>query len=269
MKQILLLLSTVFLCSFVQAQETTKSCSGKIKAVRETFYYKCKKKGNNYIPLQKGNENEYFYDENGRMVKAISYLSPGQPFRYSQYEYDNHGQMTKNLLLDEMSDTLINCRYTYTYDSLNRPTTESCSCGGNIELTEHFYTHYTDSIVCETFEDKKLKYRTVSDTMGRVLRSYSHHDGMNFSMVQYSIYYPNDGLPTIEKNEACNDVYSYVYNEFGDLISSWEWRNGVWTNSMQYSYEYDKHNNWITRILIDKGRKKETATIVKREITYW
>ena len=210
MKQILLLLAMVALFSCVQAQETSINRSEKIKSVRETFYYNCKKKSGNYIPGLKGSENEYVYDENGRIVKAIEYLSLGQPFRYSQYEYDNHGQMTKNLLLDERGDTLINCRYTYTYDSLNRPTTELCECDGEIMITEHIYTHYADSIVCETFENKELKFRTVCDTMGRKLKSYSHHDGMKFSMVQYSVYYPDDRLPNIENTEDCNDVYLYA-----------------------------------------------------------
>lgn len=265
MKQILLLLAMVALFSCVQAQETSINRSEKIKSVRETFYYNCKKKSGNYIPGLKGSENEYVYDENGRIVKAIEYLSLGQPFRYSHYEYDNHGQMTKNLLLDERGDTLINCRYTYTYDSLNRPMTELCECDGEIMITEHIYTHYADSIVCETFENKELKFRTVCDTMGRKLKSYSHHDGMKFSMVQYSVYYPDDRLPNIENTEDCNDVYLYFYNESGDLSSDWEKRNGVWSKQSQSSYEYDAHNNWITKIRIDK---KGSITIVKREITY-
>lgn len=239
---------------------------GIMKSAEEVFYYNCKAQRKGLRLGPEGDRTTYLYDDGGRVVESLSYMpymASDVPFRHQINEYDSFGQQTRNILLDENGDTLINCHYAHTYDSLGNPLTTACSCGKDTDFTEYRYAFHTDSTVRETFENGALRFREVYDSQGRKIRAYSHiHDGQ-FAMLQLFVYSPDTDVPP-DGLEKYGDVYLYGHNDCGDEVCEWKLVGGKWVESTRSEYVYDSRNNWTSRTFTQNGR----TTCVTRDIQY-
>lgn len=236
-----------------------------MKSSEDVFYYNCKVKNGTIKPGPAGDRTIYHYDQAGNTIESAEHML-GSLLRHGRYEYDSHGQMTYNELLDETGDTLISCHYQHRYDSLGRHLSESCRCQGTLSTTEYRHTDYGDSTAQDIFEEGSLERREVFDAQGRTIRSYSHPNGYGeFTMLQISSYEPVPLPPAVSFAPNSNlSVSFYEYNEHGDITKSWELANGKWVEDTRYEYEYDSHNNWTTKLIITHNG----VTLVKRSIQY-
>ena len=259
-----LLMATGHLCH-AQDRDHDAGQTSKVwmKSAEEVFYYNSKVKHGNVKPGPAGDRNVYHFDQAGNTVEADTYMF-GSLFRHARYEYDDHGQMTYNELLDETGDTLISCRYQHSYDARGLCYEQVCRCKGTLSVTEYSNTDYGDSTAQDIFEDGSLKYREVFDTQGRTIRSYSHPNGYGkFTLLQISTYEPTP-LPPTNGLDRYSDVTFYEYNEHGDLTKAWELAEGKWAEDTRYEYVYDNHNNWTSKLIITH----DNVTLVKRNIQY-
>lgn len=247
---------------FCHAQGTGQPSKEWMKSSEDVFYYNCKVKNGTIKPGSAGDSTVYHYDQAGNTIESEYRL--GSLLRHGRYEYDSHGQMTYNELLDETGDTLICCRYQHSYDAWGLRYEQVCRCQGTLSVTEYSNTDYGDSTAQDIFEDGSLKYREVFDTQGRKIKSYSHPNGNGkFTMLQISSYEPAP-LPPTNGLDAYSDVSFYEYNEHGDITKSWELANGKWVEDTRYEYQYDSHSNWTSKLIISRN----SITLVKRSIQY-
>lgn len=247
---------------FCHAQGTGQPSKEWMKSSEDVFYYNCKVKNGTIKPGSAGDRTVYHYDQAGNTIESEYTL--GSLLHHGRYEYDSHGQMTYNELLDETGDTLICCRYQHSYDAWGLRYEQVCRCKGTLSVTEYSNTDYGDSTAQDIFEDGSLKYREVFDTQGRKIKSYSHPNGNGkFTMLQISSYEPAP-LPPTNGLDAYSDVSFYEYNEHGDITKSWELANGKWVEDTRYEYQYDSHSNWTSKLIISRN----SITLVKRSIQY-
>lgn len=247
---------------FCHAQGTGQPSKEWMKSSEDVFYYNCKVKNGTIKPGPAGDRTVYHYDQAGNTIESEYTL--GSLLHHGRYEYDSHGQMTYNELLDETGDTLICCRYQHSYDAWGLRYEQVCRCQGTLSVTEYSNTDYGDSTAQDIFEDGSLKYREVFDTQGRKIKSYSHPNGNGkFTMLQISSYEPAP-LPPTNGLDAYSDVSFYEYNEHGDITKSWELANGKWVEDTRYEYQYDSHSNWTSKLIISRN----SITLVKRSIQY-
>lgn len=247
---------------FCHAQGTGQPSKEWMKSSEDVFYYNCKVKNGTIKPGSAGDSTVYRYDQAGNTIESEYRL--GSLLRHGRYEYDSHGQMTYNELLDETGDTIISCRYQHSYDAWGLRYEQVCRCQGTLSVTEYSNTDYGDSTAQDIFEDGSLKYREVFDTQGRKIRSYSHpNDYGKFTLLQISAYEPTP-LPPTNGLDAYSDVSFYEYNEHGDITKSWELANGKWVEDTRYEYQYDSHSNWTSKLIISRN----SITLVKRSIQY-
>lgn len=247
---------------FCHAQGTGQPSKEWMKSSEDVFYYNCKVKNGTIKPGSAGDRTVYHYDQAGNTIESEYRL--GSLLHHGRYEYDSHGQMTYNELLDETGDTIICCRYQHSYDAWGLRYEQVCRCQGTLSVTEYSNTDYGDSTAQDIFEEGSLKYREVFDTQGRKIKSYSHPNGNGkFTLLQISAYEPAP-LPPTNGLDAYSDVSFYEYNEHGDITKSWELAKGKWTEETRYEYEYDSHGNWTTKLIITRN----SITLVKRSIQY-
>lgn len=256
-------------CSLCHAQtslhDTMQPSKGRMVSAEEVFYYNCKMKNGTIKPGPAGDHTIYRYDQAGNTIETETYMF-GSLFRHAKYEYDDHGQMTYNELIDETGDTLINCHYQHSYDTLDLHLSQSCRCDYVRTVTEYSNTNYGDSTAQDIFENGSLAYREVFDTQGRKIKTYSHpNEYGKFTLLQISAYEPTPLPPTALFDPLSNLAVSfYEYNEFADLIKSWELENGKWVEDTRYEYQYDNHGNWTSKLIISSN----SVTLVQRSIQY-
>lgn len=238
---------------------------GSAKTITETFYYDCKMKHGVIQPSKAGDPTIYHYDAAGRMVESEVYMF-GMLFRHGKYAYDDHGEMTRNVLLSEDGDSLINCHYSYRYDTPGRPIYMTCHCAVEKEkITEYRYTDYGDSIAQDIIEDSAPLLRYIYNAHGQEIRAYSHYRSGRYTMLQISLYEPVTTLPDTEGLSQYEHAYLYAYNEYEDLVKEWRLQDGKWVEDRRYEYQYDSHNNWTQKHIISPTNG---ITLVRRDITY-
>ncbi len=166
----------------------------------------------------------YVYDENGNKVEGIVDVYPSTSLSisshsYKKYEYDEHGNQTKE------------------YDVLE---------DGTEEIVQEFVYEYDEygNIYTSTFKQGEIEYITTTDTTydenGRpVQRIFSDDMGMLYRKVTWSYY--EDGTEKQSVSEDSSTTYISDKDEQGRTIKTTEIKKDGATRIAEWSYD-DKGN---------------------------
>ena len=174
-----------------------------------------------------GNEaDEYTYNEQGKML--TSKWSYDDDFEYSEYTYDNRGNVVRINSSDSYSSESSWSEYQYSYDQYGNKTSESyLTSGGYSNSTEYSYTYAPNGTVLEQYVDGTLRhtYNEQGNLTGDYLLISS---GDN--LLDYRYEYDDQGRLTAK--------YSLMYYSWNpDLVGEY----------LQAAYEYDDNGNIISK----------------------
>ncbi|MDO4880374.1 MAG: hypothetical protein Q3983_03770 [Capnocytophaga sp.] len=203
---------------------------GNVKTLRRIAYYpdgkRIKEDGLNIL---------YVFHKNGlfEKVKEFNHTNKETNETIYSYSYNEKGKLSQREAKNSKLNTVIT-----NYDEGNRIIEEI----NDIEISD-FQNDY--------------EY----DTQGRIIfKSFFDTE------VYYKYNKNNEIIEEITKTEDKEYKTLFEYDDKGNFIKQTIYINGNLSNIIDYKYTYDKENNWLTRIEIQKNI---TTEVIKSEITYF
>ncbi len=210
-------------------------------------------------------DTKYWYNSLGLIVTKKSYVLKDKTY----YNYDNNWNLIEEVTSDLSGEYKIQKFMTYNNE-------------GEI-LTEDYYNSMYPGNVTTTFiyyKGKLVEKIRINNHGDLVERSTFKYDGMNLVINLYcgldiysiSTYKSDSNENIIEINEyfpgdSTSDKSQYKYDEYGnDIEDISEFQTFDYKSLSNYVYEYDKNNNWITKIEFDS---LIPIRIVERKIVYF
>lgn len=198
-------------------------------------------------------EYAYTYDANHQVVKLVQSYN-GETLFTTTYTYDNRGNVLTqhDVAADKSYETLT----TNTYDSRNNLL--SCVIKDvyrydgqeSVSTTTETYTYdRDDNILSMTYSDGSYSTtnRFTYDDRGNVLKE-SYSDNEQYSHDITTTYDRYDNITSIATSTsgapAEKTVWTYTYNDGGDILTETYTSDSGETDS--YTYTYDSHGNLLT-----------------------
>ncbi|HET6990832.1 MAG TPA: hypothetical protein VFJ43_05885 [Bacteroidia bacterium] len=226
----------------------------------------------------------YEFNEDGKLIAALSYHGQKKPNGHEFYTYDKDGHLSFHVkrYLNTTSDSSF-------YMFRNGLLVEKNSFGvTHDQVKEHIKTIFTYKMDQITGE---ISIRENGDTITKILNAYNEQGkiakviysemGKNKTMetkATKTYSYNESGLLTgTNESEADGSsiVNTWQYNAQGDVISL-ETINSIFALTTYYEYEYDKMGNWIKRTSsFSQGEtesvipEKTPQSIATRTIVYY
>lgn len=215
------------------------------------YIYQYDKVGN-YIECESYERNDstadvqtYKFDELDNMIETVRHDPNNHLTIRVQYYFDKNGNCIESL---EEKPSSLRTKYTYTYDSLNRPLSimEIRDYGDNKPSSEKTVFRYNGDSV-----EKKL-------------------DGIHIKW-HYLTVYNKDHQEVFWKNLHPGEdfVNTTKFDSLGNEIEHKAWKGTTIDdrNSRHYEYVYDDKGNWTKRTLSKLNGKLITS--VERKIEYY
>jgi hypothetical protein len=193
----------------------------------------------------------FWYDDQGNEIRENWYLE-GKLDSWHKYSYDEKGNLLQDL---EHQEVNLNFKTNYKYDKDNN------------QIEEKRYVLYDDktsSLVYAytyKYDDKGnriVKYNCTSDSIGGSINRYKYdQNGNQLEDRECSC----DKFPSsrrVNRYDKYNNLtQTYLIDNTDSIIS---------TSRISFTYEYDKHDNWIKRITY---QFKTPVSILERKIMYY
>ena len=286
MKSPLLLLSSVVISIFItgcskeqKENDLTKfNIKGDVKSLIEESHYAIVRNGK----IEKDKSRGFFksileFNKEGNFEEAIYYDFDGSIFEESTYEYDEEGDLVKEISLDP-AGVYLKSTYEYKYDQAGNQVEKIVynTDGSKNDLYTYEYDE-ARNLVKEIryspdgsiFEESTYEY----DEAGNLVKEIVHDIPFDFkSTYEYDdkgnlvkrFDYESEGLLIRWTNERKE---TYDYDEEGSIVKiiSYE-SDGSIKKKVTYEFEYDMEKNWTRWVLF----KDDVATeIVERQIEYY
>ena len=274
MKLIFFLLSLMALVACESKSSKTdwdkQNLKGKVKSIKETPYeaigYSGEYHKKNLAPRGFAN-NEFSFDETGKLLKEISYNKNGGVLNVYTYNYDNKGLLLSKDTYDSKGN--LEEKSVYKHD-LQGNITEENSYNTNGKLKSNNYYIY--------------RYNEKGNQVERYVFVYATDEEGNFSFdengtAKIEIIYKEENSYDQKGNKiksTIQDLFlgkteiSYEYDNRGNLVRKIE-AGGVLDGkeNVTCKYKFDSKGNWIemTKTITSQGHSKNL--IIERNIEYY
>ena len=214
----------------------------KITSYNEQGYKISEKRYNSDGVLKE--EYHYTYNDDGLLQNVINISSDGQKTGTDIYIYQDKVLMEKQMISEIFPS--LNRTIKYKYDSNGR-------------IIEEF-GGFVPYISQKKYDDK-----------GNIVELKSYRKDMVL-LWEHHYKYNNKGILIEERAASIGDdyiemVYKYEYDNRLNITKKQIFNiNADLEKSLQFSYQYDKHGNWIGKTLIIDGEPK---FIIERQISYF
>lgn len=201
-------------------------------------------------------ERKYYFDKEGRIIKTYETIQAvkGKDTIVTYWEYDNSGNVSVIRTADQFGFYATH----FTYDSLNRVVREEFRRNLNqnknrirFQLGNEFMVSFeTSSYENYPGQEKRIFYNSYGQPYKEEI-SYFDEDGFIIEKMdrlkrtsgikQTNFYYNEKGLLDslqISSNQTGNSLrlFTYEYDEFGNLLSQQYYKNGEHTTEFQVIY---------------------------------
>tara|TARA_R110001592_G_C13155930_1_gene748521 strand:- start:1544 stop:2560 length:1017 start_codon:yes stop_codon:yes gene_type:complete len=239
----------------------------------EETYKKPKQVPNNY------ELTERLFNKLGQLQEENYYTDKGDLYSKKKYQWSSFFNMSGYTFYNSSGKLVYKISYFYEDTSIKKAQKtliDKIKSWTNIDLTSTFIV---ESKVDKNDNLTQLRYldsngnelvlgELISGGKSLQLESYNYiinqFNENGDLIVYYKINFEKNGEQVIIK-------YSPIYDANGNILETQKFINGKKTSKSEneFSYTYDKNNNWIKRINRDNTYGVTTFYIVEREIKYY
>ena len=213
------------------------------------------------------------FDKKGNKIEELLYNENNELEQYTKIKYNPQNLPVQTVSQDSKGRKIQ--RFTYRYDERGN-LTQLTGYDDRGKMSEKSYYSYDPHgnlikyLGFGQFDNRKIYYKY--DPQHKLTEQFCTDIKNNF-MEKIIYQYKNDGKWEERTfTDANNQVLStlvYVYDDYANLLKFVRFdKDGVVTEQHEFTYQYDKNNNWIQQIFYS-GTEKTVISITERGLEYY